>query len=423
MTRPTPAGVNVCLISRQRITGRTNGSSVYVLGIAEHLTAQGYKVHYLSPSPATFGRWPVIALRPEMAVFASIRIRGSLKLGRFLVVTDPRAAWRAGMAVLGKLFGRPGQPAPYAVSVPLTAKDSAYLARHAPPLADAILCDYAFLTPAIAAVGRPEAPSLVIMHDLFSARASQFGKLGSKDSVATISQAEEMRLLAKADLVLAIQDEEAAVVRSRLPAQAVAVVPCAVTPKDAAHPGEADRLLFVGSKTAPNVDGLRWFLDTVWPTIRGRRPSARLTVAGSVCAEMAPPPAGVEYLGVVPDLDPLYRRAGVVISPLRAGSGLKIKLIEALAWGKAVVATSATAQGVRSLLQGVVPIVDEPEAFAAEILALMDDDGARLGQAQAALRLARHNFSAEACYRPITDFLGCTMVRRAAAAAEPQNAL
>src|SRR5262249_8954425 len=55
----------ICIISRQRIVGQTNGSSAYVLSIAAYLKANGHRVHLLSPSPLTFGRWPFMRLSPE----------------------------------------------------------------------------------------------------------------------------------------------------------------------------------------------------------------------------------------------------------------------------------------------------------------------------------------------------------------------
>jgi succinoglycan biosynthesis protein ExoA len=98
-------------------------------------------------------------------------------------------------------------------------------------------------------------------------------------------------------------------------------------------------------------------------------------------------------LGRVADLAPLYQRADVVIAPLRAGSGLKIKLVEALAHGKAVVATNLTAQGVENLVAGAVILADTPRGFAAGALHLLAHPRARLSRANAALEIARQHFA------------------------------
>jgi succinoglycan biosynthesis protein ExoO len=409
--RSAPAGV-IYFISRQRISGKTSGSSAYVLSIVGYLKSKGYSVHYLSPSPATFGRWPFIRLLPDMDVFDSIRIRGSIRLGRFLLLLDPAVMWRGAVALLDSLVARTGlskrrfgRPAPYSVAVPLSARDGEFLRRNVPPSAGVLLLDYAFLTPCIEHCKRGDTISIVLMHDLFSARAAQFDKLGRSDSVVTISEDEEMSLLSAADLVVAIQEDEAAIVKDRLPSQNVVVAPIPVQAAPHAFPGDSDTLLFVGSNTAPNTDALQWFVGEIWPRIRKQRPSARLLVAGSVSWVFSQRAPGVEYLGVVPDLDPLYRRAGVVVSPLRVGSGLKIKLVEALGWGKAIVGTSVSLQGIGALVDDAMAIADTPGAFAAETLRLMDDRDLRAAYGEQALQVAAAHFREEACYRGILRFL------------------
>jgi succinoglycan biosynthesis protein ExoA len=114
-----------------------------------------------------------------------------------------------------------------------------------------------------------------------------------------------------------------------------------------------------------------------------------------VCAKLgaAAHRPGVRMMGRVADLAPLYRCADAVISPLRAGSGLKIKLVEALAHGKAVVATRLTAQGVEDLVAGTVILADTPRSFAAGVLYLLNNPEARLTRAAVGLQIARQNFA------------------------------
>jgi succinoglycan biosynthesis protein ExoO len=409
-TRP-----RLCVLSRQRVVGFTNGSSTYLLSLCEAFAAAGWEVHLVCPSPSVFGRWPVLALQPEMSVLSSVSIRGGRRIGRFVLAADPMRAIGAGLAVLHRLARRVGiglglerwgRPAPYAIAEPLTPDDMLFLVAHAPERADAILADYAFLTEAIPYALRPEARSAVVMHDLFSSRAGQFSRIGGADSVATLDRQEEMRLLARADAVLAIQAEEAEVVRGLLPGHRVVLAPMAVRPVPAPQPGTGRTVLFVGSNTAPNLDGLRWFFEEVWPAIRVEEPGAVLEIAGTVNAGFDAAPEGARFLGRVPDLGPLYGRAAVVVSPLRAGSGLKVKLVEALGQGKAIVATGTTLQGVESLAGPAVLRADEAAPFAEAVLRLLRDDALRAAHAQAALAAAQTHFSAEACYGEAVRFLG-----------------
>jgi succinoglycan biosynthesis protein ExoO len=405
----------VCVLSRQRIIGNTNGSSVYLLSLCAALSENGCDVHLLCPSPALFGRWPALLLRPEMRMFRSIRLRRAMRVGPLLITTDPGTAVRAVVGLLGKAASRLGiaagqlnKPAPYAVSQPWTRQDLLFVAQHARTQADVVIADYAFLTDGIPYVLRPDALSLVVMHDLFSSRSAQFNRLGAADSVAAIEQQAEMALLARADAVVAIQAAEACTVRRCLPGQHVIVAPIAITPVAEPQPGIGSTVLFVGSNTAPNIFGLRWFLEAIWPLVRAGVPDATLQVVGSVCGTVRPPSDGVQLLGSVRDLAAIYQQSAVVISPLQAGSGLKIKLIEALSRGKAVVATSVTLQGVEQDIGGAVSVADDAAEFAAAVIALLTDEVLRMARATAALELARMKFSSMACYAELLAFVSTT---------------
>jgi glycosyltransferase involved in cell wall biosynthesis len=136
------------------------------------------------------------------------------------------------------------------------------------------------------------------------------------------------------------------------------------------------------------------------------RPNAKLDIAGTVSRAFSGDwPPGVRFLGLVPDLDPLYEAAGVVISPLTFGSGLKIKLIEALAKGKAIVATSVTLHGVENECRDGVCVADDPASFANSIVRLLGNDEARHDLASRALETARQHFSAAQCYAGFTEWL------------------
>jgi succinoglycan biosynthesis protein ExoO len=244
------------------------------------------------------------------------------------------------------------------------------------------------------------------MHDLFSSRSSQFDRLNAPDSVASVSLADEVQMLSAADTIVAIQRDEAAVLQQKLPRHEILVAPIAALPVNKAQPGNADIVLFVGSSAAPNVDGIKWFIDFCWPTIRQRRPDAVLNIAGSVCSGLARVPAGTRLLNVVEKLDDLYAEASVVISPLRAGSGLKIKLIEALSKGKAVVATTTTLQGVSDIMDGCAVISDSAPDFATKVVELLADDGMRMELGAKGLSVISAHFAPDRAYGGIAAAAG-----------------
>ena len=406
-----PPDGGICVLSRQRIVGNANGSSTYLLSLCDALHRDGHTLHLLCPSPTVYGRWPALVMGREMSVFRSIRIRGSLRIGNVYFATDPTILRRAFVGILGKVFTRLGidvpalsKPAPYSIGLPWQTADLRYVAQHAPRHADGILADYTFLTEGIPYVLGAEGPSAVVMHDLFSSRPAQFGPLGAEDTVGLLDEDTEMAMLGRADAVIAIQEEEAAKVRRRLPGTRVLLAPMATTPVAAPQPADGFDILFIGSNTSPNVDGLRWFFDEIWPAVRRVHPAARLNVAGNVAASFRAIPEGVTMLGRVNDLVPLYAAAAVVISPLRAGSGLKIKLIEALGHGKAIVATSTTLQGVTEIVGPAVVVADDAPTFAGAIATLLSNKALRARLGDSALGVVRQNFSAAVCYASVVEF-------------------
>src|SRR5205807_5150488 len=124
----------VCILTRQRIVGRTNGSSRYLLDIVDFLVKRGFDAHLLIPSPTTLGRWPILKLADDMAVFKTIRFRGTLRVGRYIVGFDPRVAIKGMLGLIDRVLYRTGifsrqlsRPAPYAIAQPLTREDQPFI--------------------------------------------------------------------------------------------------------------------------------------------------------------------------------------------------------------------------------------------------------------------------------------------------------
>lgn len=395
------SGADVWFVSRQRLLGRTNGSSTYLIDLAQAVRRAGLTPHLLQPSKLVLGRWPVLRLKPEMKAFASIGYRGVVRVGSLVFARDPAiyaaALWAVAARALRRLGLPPAwladRPAAHGPAAPWPAEELLCVARAIGRRADVVIADYAWQTEALAYALRPDARTGVVMHDLFHQRGMLFREQGAADSIPRMDRETEMRLLGRADAVIAIQKTEADVVARLLPGRRMLVVPMTARPAPAPQPGDPSRILFVGSNTAPNVSGLTWMLDEVWPEVRAARPDAELIVAGGVCRALPPPPAGVRLLGFVDRLEALYAQAGLVVSPLIAGSGLKIKLVEALAHGKACVVTSVTLQGVEDEAAQAVALADAPEAFACAIVRLLGDEAARRALGERALAAVRASFS------------------------------
>ena len=129
---------------------------------------------------------------------------------------------------------------------------------------------------------------------------------------------------------------------------------------------------------APNHQGVSWFVQNVWPLVRQAHPDAQVALAGR---NMGPewtsnPSAGVHVLGEVDDAAATYDTPSVVVVPLHAGSGMRIKIAEALAAGRPIVTTTKGMTGLPLKHGEHVMVADSATDFA-EALADLLSDGAR----------------------------------------------
>jgi len=228
----------------------------------------------------------------------------------------------------------------------------------------------------------------------------------------------ERTLAQRANAVVAVSPDEAAVLRAIAPTTRVVVAPNGVDAGAVTPSPPGDAALFVGLLSyAPNRDAMAWFAREVLPRlasggpeilVAGRDPGPELEGLARVAPQM-------RLLGFVPDLAPLYARAGVFVNPMRGGGGTRLKMLEAMAAGKAVVSTTIGAEGLALTPGRDVVIADSAVEFAAAVRALLADRGqaARLGQAARALVEARYGW--DLCLAPIEE-LYASLERRGAAA-------
>ncbi|MDR3527572.1 MAG: glycosyltransferase family 4 protein [Rhizomicrobium sp.] len=170
---------------------------------------------------------------------------------------------------------------------------------------------------------------------------------------------------------------------------------------------DEDVVLFVGNKTAPNIAGLGWFLEKVWPRILTQRPGTRLRVVGRVADWVKESYAGVELIGKVDDIGEEYRRAKLVVVSLTNGSaGVKTKLIEAVAHGRPFVATTVAIEPEhRDCLIGAGFVEDEPVGFAQSVVTLLTDDKIRQAKQIGAKVVYDALFSPAAAYSDLDHWM------------------
>jgi glycosyltransferase involved in cell wall biosynthesis len=207
--------------------------------------------------------------------------------------------------------------------------------------------------------------------------------------------------------IIAVSGADAGEMQSLYGASRIVSVPTGVnveyfTPPPDIQP--TNHLVFLGSMDwRPNMDGLNWFVSSVLPLIRARRPSVSLAVVGR--GGLAHRDSRIHVTGTVVDVRPHLWRSAVAIVPLRIGGGTRLKIYEAMAAKIPVVSTSVGAEGLDVRDGGNIQIADSPEAFAERCVVLLSAPEARRKQAQAAWEMVSACYSWEVISRRFEQLL------------------
>ena len=272
-----------------------------------------------------------------------------------------------------------------------------------------VVAEYIFMTRIFPAIG-PESLRVVDTHDVFSQKGTNVIAYGIDDE--EVPAADEGRLASRADVVVAIHPADAAALRELAPGRDVIV-----TGVDASvatdRPWPTRPVAFLpGSSNPLNVAGLRDFLRFSWPRVLAAVPEAELRVAGGVGRAVRPGTPGVAVLGHVPDLADEYRSSRVVINPAVAGTGLKIKTIEALAHLTPVVGWPHNRDGLSSDLAAFVHEATDWYDFADEVVRQLERSSSPFG-AEAIAAITRE-LSPAVVYRDLDERLDRFLARKRA---------
>jgi glycosyltransferase involved in cell wall biosynthesis len=189
---------------------------------------------------------------------------------------------------------------------------------------------------------------------------------------------------------ITVSDADSATLRGICPQAATAAIPNGVdtnyfTPRAG---GETPTVIYTGGMNMfANRDAVEWFLDAIWPRVRSAVPGARFLAVGTRPSQRVLDAAAngeqVEAPGFVDDVRPWVARAAVYVVPLRVGGGTRLKMVDAMAQGKAIVATTVGAEGIDGRDGEQFVLADDPAAFADSVIRLLGDttERARLGRA------------------------------------------
>jgi len=221
------------------------------------------------------------------------------------------------------------------------------------------------------------------------------------------------RLARQFDAITLVSDEEARLLEKIAPIHnLLTVVPNGVDlhlyDGDFGSP-VPDSLIFPGALTFfANYGAMAYFLEEVYPLVKARQPRTVLRITGKtdgVDLSALPAGDGVIFTGYLDDIRPAVAQSWACVVPLKVGGGTRLKILEALALGTPVVATSKGAEGLEATPGEDILVADEPEDFADAVLRLLDDQALRAKLAANGRRLVEESYSWEVCARRLEQLL------------------
>lgn len=167
----------------------------------------------------------------------------------------------------------------------------------------------------------------------------------------------------------------------------ISVIPIAVDTHQiqpvARQPGSRNILTMGTLYYPPNADGIRWFLQEVFPLIRRKTPDVTITIVGKNPPKdfvrlAEEPTSGVIVTGFVEELDPYFAKSALMVIPVRAGGGMRVRILEAFARAMPVVTTTIGLEGIDARPGKDLLVGDTPSDFADSVLDLMQDKFLRM---------------------------------------------
>lgn len=181
-------------------------------------------------------------------------------------------------------------------------------------------------------------------------------------------------------------------------------------------PAVGDNVVFVGNfGFSINIDAAVWFVHSIWPKVRDRVRGAQLYIVGK-----DPSPSvlalhgqhGVTVTGTVPDVTPYLQRSRVAIAPLRAGSGSRLKILEALEAARPMVSTTIGLEGLEQLASAGVVVADSPGEFARSVCQLLEEPERASALGAAGRRAIHELFLWDRTLSPMFDAIDRALLAR-----------
>ncbi len=416
----TGPATRVLFVSRFLPEPRSSGQKIYAFNVLAQLVASGFEVEVLILAAEEAQRSVVLRIPPALRSLCPVRFMTFTRTGAWALPTRVplSRALRVASVVFDQLPDRVRDRVRAVAPAVRRAggdhlrwyrepsdEERAFVKRRARAFSpEAVMVNYAFLAPLFDDLP-PDVTGVVLTHDVLHRNFAARPASDPDAAAAAVWTADyEAALLSRAGVVVAIQPDEAALLVDLAPKARVITVGTTFERVLSREPTARPACMFVGSDSTANRDAARWLVESVWPRVAAAVPGARLDVFGGVCAAVEGAPDSVHLNGVTAGLDDAYAGARVVLVPLRMGSGLKIKVVEAVAMGVPVVSTSIGLQGLASMVAaGCVRCADEADTFADATIDLLRDDEAHRAMGAATATYYRRFLAPEVVYAPLVE--------------------
>ena len=233
--------------------------------------------------------------------------------------------------------------------------------------------NYAFMTRFLEFLPCP-ARSFVDTIDIFSHKNTKVSSFGIQ-SGEEMSEDEERRMLERANALVAIHRDDARELRALVPGKPVISAGVDFSFIDIGSSPPRPSILLVAHNNPMNVKGIKDFLRFAWPKIKQEVPGAEFIVVGQVGEVIRARDAQIKIAGTVDSLERYYRNCRVVLNPAVAGTGLKIKTVESIAYFRPIVTWPHGADGIEPPLLQLCNVVHNWYEFAEKTAALLSAEG------------------------------------------------
>jgi len=220
---------------------------------------------------------------------------------------------------------------------------------------------------------------------------------------------EEIAIWNSVDGIAAMSEVDAEMLKNegvRTPIAVIGIGTDLRAPSETTDQVSVNQLFHLGAMNwGPNAEGIRWFIDKVWPAVLKSFPTMKLVLAGRDMPEEFTRMTGSHILVKdAEDAAQFMLNEGIMIVPLFSGSGIRVKIIEGMALGKLIISTPLGAEGLRAEDGEHLLIASTPEAFVRKIRMLHDESGLAARISENARTFATSNFSNEKLTLRLLDF-------------------